>query len=138
MNPTAFRGMLSVKRLSLGFGGNGGEVTEIVVFAAVGDGFEVFRITTVGNADTGNLPLFCHVDCLLFLYNRIVGKLIPGDPAALLHKTDDPLCVGIGARNLIQCLLYKFLTIHVHHSFCIVFAVKQRICGVYKMETGMV
>ena len=138
MYPTAFRGMLSVKRLSLGFGRNRGQIAEIVVFTAVGDGFEVFRITTVGDADTGDLALFCHIDCLLFLYNGIVRKLIPGDPAALFHKSDDPLCVGISLWNLIQGLLYKFLIIHVHHPFCIVFAEKRRICGVYKMETGMV
>jgi hypothetical protein len=33
------------------------------------------------DANTGDLTLFCHVYCLLFFYNGIVRKLIPGDPA---------------------------------------------------------
>ena len=41
-----------VKILFLGFGGNRGQVAEVVIFTSIGDGFEVFRITTVGNADT--------------------------------------------------------------------------------------
>ena len=44
--------MLTVKMLGLGFGRNGRKVTEVIIFTSVGDGFEVFRITTVGNADT--------------------------------------------------------------------------------------
>jgi len=44
--------MLTVKLLSLSIGRNRGQVAEVVIFTAVGDGFEVFRITTVGNADT--------------------------------------------------------------------------------------
>ena len=60
-------------------GRNRGEVAEVVIFAAVGDGFQVFRISTVGDADTGDLSLFCHVYCLLFLNNGVIGKLIPGD-----------------------------------------------------------
>ena len=67
------RGMLTVKLLSLSIGRNGGQVAEVVVFTAVGDGFEVFRITTVGDADTGNLTLFCHIYSLLFFYDGIVG-----------------------------------------------------------------
>ena len=95
--------MLSVKPLSLGFGRNRGEIAEVVVFSAIGDGFQIFGITTVGDANTGDLALLCHVYCLLFFYNRIIRKLISGDPAAFLHKTDDVLGVGAGLRNLIQC-----------------------------------
>ena len=87
--------MLSVKLLSLSIRRNGGQVAEVVVFASVGDGFKVFGISTVGDADTGDLSLLCHVYCLLFFYNGIVRKLIPGDAAALFHKADDPLRVGI-------------------------------------------
>ena len=93
--------MLTVKILGLGFGRNGRKVTEVIIFTSVGDGFEVFGISTVGDADTGDSPLFCHIYCLLFLYNGIVRKLIAGDSAAFLYESDDPLCVGIGARNLI-------------------------------------
>ena len=93
--------MLKVKLLCLGFGRNRGEVTEVVVFTAIGDGFEIFGVPTVGDADTGNLALLCHIYSLLFLHNGIVGKLISGDPAAFFYKSDDPLCVGIRLRNLI-------------------------------------
>ena len=69
--------------LSLGIRRNGWQIAEVIIFAAVGDGFEILCISPVGDADTGDLALFCHVYCLLFLYNGIIGKLIPGDPAAL-------------------------------------------------------
>jgi len=125
--------MLTVKMLGLGFGRNRGKIAEVVIFAAVGDGFEVFRISAVGDADTCDLSLFCHVHCLLFFYNGIVRKLIPGDPAAYLYKTDDPLCIGIGLGNLIQGLLCKFLPkvviVHIHRSFEVVFASRYRIFG---------
>ena len=121
--------MLTVELLCLGFGRNRGQVTEIVILAAVGDGFNVFRIATVGDADTGDLALFCHIYCLLFLDDGVIGKLIPGDSATLFYQTDDSLCVRIRLRNLIQGLLYKFFPVHAHHSFCVVFATEQRICG---------
>ena len=117
------------KLLSLGIRRNRGQVAEVVIFAAIGDGFQVFGISTVGDTDTGNLALLCHIYCLLFFNDRIVGKLISGDSAALFYKTDDPLCVGICLRNLIQGLLYKFFPVHAHHSFCVVFDTEQRICG---------
>ena len=60
-----FRDALKLRRY-------GGEVAEVVVFAAVGDGFEVFRIPTVGDTNPGNLTLLRHIDCLLFFYNGIV------------------------------------------------------------------
>ena len=130
--------MLSVKLLCLGFRGNRWKVTKIVIFAAVGDGFEIFGVPTVGDADTGNLALLCHIYSLLFLYNRVIGKLIPGDSAAYLYKTDDPLCISICLRNLIQSLLYKFFPVYVHHSFCVVFTATQRICGLYKFADYVV
>ena len=77
--------MLTVKLLSLGIRRNRGEVAEIIVFAAIGDGFQIFGITPVGDADTCDLALLCHIDCLLFFYNGIIRKLIPGDSAALFH-----------------------------------------------------
>ena len=95
------RGMLTVLFLSLNFRRNGGEIAEVVVFTAVGNRFQVFGIPTVGDADTGDLSLFCHVYCLLFFYDGIVRKLIPGDSAALFHKTNDVFCVGIGLRDLV-------------------------------------
>ena len=92
----------------------------------------------VGDADTGDLTLLSHIYCLLFFNDRIVGKLIPGDSTALFHKTDDSLCVGICLRNLIQGLLHKFFPVHDHHSFCVVFATAQRICGLYKLENFVI
>ena len=130
--------MLPAIILALRFRRNRGQIAEVVVFAAVGDGFEIFGISTVGDADTGDLALLCHVYRLLFFYNGIIGKLISDDSAALFHKPDDPLCVGSGMRNLIQGLLYKFLPVRVHHSFCIVFATVQRICGLYKLENFVI
>ena len=125
--------MLSVKLLSLVVRRYRGEIAEIVVFAAVGDGFEVFRISAVGDADTGDLALFRHIHSLLLFYNGIIRKLIPGDFAALFHKTDDPLCVGIGTRDLVQGLFCKFLPkvviVHIHRSFEVVFASRYRIFG---------
>ena len=91
---------------------NRGEVTKVVVFTSIGDGLEVFHISPVGDANAGDLTLFGHVHCLLFFYNGIVGKLIPGDSAALFHKTDNPFCIRLRLRNLIQGLLYKFFSIH--------------------------
>ena len=44
--------VLTVKLLSLGIRRNRGEVAEVIIFTSVGDGFEVFRFITVGNADT--------------------------------------------------------------------------------------
>ena len=124
--------------LSLGFRRNRGEVTEVVILAAVGDGFEVFGITPVGDADTGDLPLFCHTYCLLFFNNGIVRKLIPGDSAACLYESDDPFCVGIGARNLIQGLLYKFISIHSHRSFALSFCDRAENMQVYKGWFSMI
>ena len=105
--------MLTVIFLSLGFWRNRGQISEIVVFTAIGDRFQVFGIYAVDDNDTGDLPLFCHIYCLLFFYNGIVRELIPGDSAAFLYKAYDPLCIGIGARNLIQRLLYKFISVHI-------------------------
>ena len=81
-------GMLTVKLLSLSIGRNRGEVTEVVAFTAVGDGFQVFCIAPVGDADTGDLTLLCHIYRLMFLHNGVIGKLIPGNSAAFSHKTD--------------------------------------------------
>ena len=33
------------------------QVTEVVIFAPIGDGFQVFGIPTVGDANTGDLTL---------------------------------------------------------------------------------
>ena len=100
---------------SLGSGRNGGQIAQIVVFAAVGDGFEVLRISAVGDADTGDLALLCHIHSLLFFHNGIVRKLISGDPAALFYKTDNSFCIGFGLRDLIQCIFDEIMILH----FCI-------------------
>ena len=94
-------GMLTVKMLGLGFGRNGRQVTEVIIFTSVGDGLQVFRISAMGDADTGDLTLLGHIYSLLLFYNGIIRKLIPGDFAALFHKPDDLLCVGVSLRNLI-------------------------------------
>ena len=93
--------MLTVKLLGLGIRRNGGQVAEVVIFAAIGAGFQVFGIPPVGDADTGDLTLLGHIYSLLLFYNGIIRKLIPGDPAAFFHKSDDPLGIGIYLRNLI-------------------------------------
>lgn len=81
--------MLTVPKLFPSFGRSGGDVTQIIVFAAIGNGFQVFAISSVSDANTGDLALLCHIYCLLFLYNGIVGKLIPGDssPPSLTSPT---------------------------------------------------
>ena len=120
--------MLTVKILGLGFGRNRGQVTEVVVLTAVGDGFEVFRITPMGDPNTGDLPLFCHIHSLLFFHNRVVRKLIPGNPAAFLDKTDDALCVGIHLRDLIQSIFDEIVFFHFHLSFAVVFYKESDLC----------
>ena len=124
--------MLTVKILGLGFGRNRGKVAEVVVFAAVGDGFEVFGISAVGDADTGDLTLLCHVYCLLFFHNRIVGELIASDSASLFYKTNNSLCVGIRLRDLVQGLLNKFISVHIHRSFALSFCDRAENMQVYK------
>ena len=86
---------LAVKALCSGFGRYGGQVAQVIVFTAIGDGFEVFCISPVGDAHTADLALFCHIHSLLFFYNGIVGKLISGDSAALFYESNDSLCIGI-------------------------------------------
>ena len=122
--------MLSVKLLSLGIRRNRGEVAEVVVFTVVGDGFQVFGISTVGDADTGDLALLCHVYCLLFFHNRIVGELIASDSASVFYKTNNSLCVGIRLRDLVKGVFYEFLSVQIHHSFEISFR-----CGAENMQS---
>ena len=98
-----------------------GQVAQVIVFAAIGDGFEVFCISPVGDADIGDLPLFGHIHSLLFFYKGIIRKLIPGDPTACFHKTDDPLCVRTGLGDLIQGVFDGIVVFHFHRSFVIVF-----------------
>ena len=97
--------MLSVIQLSLCIWRNRRQVAEVVVFTAVGDGFQGFGISPVGDADTSNLFLLCHIYCLLLFHNGIIEKLKPGDSAAFLHKPDDAFSISVGLRNLIQCIL---------------------------------
>ena len=47
--------VLTVKILGLGFRGNRREVTKVVAFTAIGDGFEILGISTVGDADLNDL-----------------------------------------------------------------------------------
>ena len=108
-------------------GRNRGEIPEIVILAAVRDGFEVFRIPTVGNANTCDLPLFSHTDCLLFFNNGVVRKLIACDPAAFFDQTDDPFCVGVWLGDLIQCLFDQFFSVHETTPFELVFACGRKI-----------
>lgn len=106
---------------------NRGQAAQIIVLVAVGDGFEVFRFASVGDADSCDLALPAHVHGLLFFHDGIVGKLIAGDPAALLDEADDALCVGVGPGDLVEGLLV--LSVHVRHSFGVVFATVGRICA---------
>ena len=46
--------------LCLGFRGNRGEIPQIVIFAPIGDGFQVFGFSPVGDADICGLSLLCH------------------------------------------------------------------------------
>ena len=53
--PPAFLAKTGGLSLHLLFRGNRGEITEIVIFGAIGDGFQVFGISTVGDADLNDL-----------------------------------------------------------------------------------
>ena len=108
---------------------NRGQAAQIVVLAAVGDGFQVFRFAPVGDADSCDLALLGHVHGLLFFDDGIVGKLIAGDPAALFDQADDALCVGVCLGDLVEGLLCEILSVHVRHSFGVVFAGAGRICA---------
>ena len=77
----------------LGMGRNRWQVTQVVTLATFRNGFEVFSIATGGNADTGDLALLRHIHSLLFFYNGIIGKLIPGDSATLFDKPNDCLAL---------------------------------------------
>ena len=77
------------------------QVAQVIVVAAIGDGFEVFCISPVGDTHTSDLALFCHSHSLLFFYNGIIRKLIPGNSATLFHEADDSLGIGICVRDLV-------------------------------------
>ena len=109
--------MLPVKLLSLGDRRNRGKVAEVVVFTAIGDGFQVFGITPVGNAHARDLPLLCHGNGFGFRNKGFVGQLIPRDPAAFLHKPYDAFRIGAGLGDLIQCMFYEIVLFQFHHSF---------------------
>ena len=70
---------------------------------------------------------------LLLLHNGIVGKLISGDFADLLHKAGDALGVRICVGNLIQCVLRKFLSVHKTTPSGLVSAGNERICRLYRL-----
>ena len=53
--PSVLHRVLTVKILGLGFWRNRREITEVAVFAAIGDGFQVFGISAVGDADLNDL-----------------------------------------------------------------------------------
>ena len=82
--------------LCLGFRRNRGKIPQIVVFASVGDGFQVFRISPVGNADACDLPLLCHGNSLRLGNKGFVRQLVAGDSAAFFYKPNNTLGVGIG------------------------------------------
>lgn len=119
LRPPVFITKTGSLSLHLLFRGNRREISEVVVFAAVGDGFQIFGISPVGDADACDLSLLRHGNGFWFGNEGFVGKLVSRDPAALFHKPDDVFGVGICLRNLIQCLLCKFLSIHNHHSFAL-------------------
>ena len=117
--------MLTVIILSFGFRRNRGKIAQIVIFAAIGDGFEVLSITAVGNADTSDPSSLCHVHCLLLLHNGIVGKLIAGNSAILFHKTDDALRIRRSLGDLIQCVYDEIVFVHITTPFAVVFEVER-------------
>ena len=96
--------------LHLLFRGNRGQISQIVIFGAIGYGFQVFGITPVGNAHARDLPLLCHGNGFGFRNKGFVGQFISGDPAAFLHKSDDALRIVICLRNLIQCISARMMT----------------------------
>lgn len=63
--------MLSVILLSLGISKNRGQVAQIIILGAIGEGLRVFRISTVGEANTGDLPLIRYVLCIVVSKNLV-------------------------------------------------------------------
>jgi len=78
-----------------------GQVTQIVVLTAIRNGFEIFCITTMGNANTGDSALLGHIDSLLLRNNGVIRKLITSDSATFFNQTNNSLGIGICLRNLI-------------------------------------
>ena len=66
--------MLPVKLLSLGDRRNRGKVAEVVVFTAIGDGFQVFRIPAVSDADACDLSLLRHGNGFRFGNEGFTGQ----------------------------------------------------------------
>lgn len=110
-------GGLEQYSLCLGFRRNRGKISEIVVFASVGDGFQVFGISPVGDAYACNLVLLCHRNGFRLGKKGFIRQLVAGDPAAFLHKSDDVLGVGTGLRDLIQCIVVETVLFRFHRSF---------------------
>ena len=121
--------------LSLGIRRYRGEVAKVIVLAAIWDRLEIFCISAMGDANTGDPDLLCHVYRLLLFHNRVVRKPISGDSSTLLHKTDDAFCGGLCLGDLIQCLFYKFLSIHIHRSFGISFCYRAENIRFAKWKT---
>ena len=116
-------------------GGYRGQVAQIVVFTTIGDGFQIFGISPMGNAHTGDLPLPCHVYGLLLFYDRIVRQLIAGDPAAIFHQPYDALGVCLGLGNLIKRVLNQMVFFYINRSFdcsvCLVEENMQICCSTF-------
>ena len=110
---------------------NGRQIAKVVVFAAVGNGFQILGISPVSDSHAGDLTMPCHIHRLLLFYNGLVRQLIAGNLAIFLHKTDDPLCIGISLGNLIESLLNKFVSVQINLPlFALVFASRGRLYNI--------
>ena len=110
------------KRYCGGLAGYGGEVSQVVVFRAVGQGFQVFGVFPVCDAYAFDFSVFCKADAFLFGDGGAVGKLVAGDASAAFYKSYDFFGIAFGLRDVIQRIpcqcfaesfFFGFLVIHV-------------------------
>jgi hypothetical protein len=71
--------VLTVKPLSFGFRRNRGEIAEVVVFAAVGDGVQILSVTAVSNTDTSDTGSYFVEATMRFAFGCDCSSLIYED-----------------------------------------------------------
>lgn len=79
-----------------------GQVSEIVAVGAVGNGFQVFRVTPVGHANAFDLAAFCHADALLLADGGAVGQLVAVNLSAVFYQADDFTGIRFGPGDFVQ------------------------------------
>lgn len=80
---------------------------KVVFLGTVRQGFQIFGVFVMGNADTSDSAVFCELHAFLSADNAVIGQLIAGDTAFAFDKPRDGDCIRRGRRNLIKCKFGK-------------------------------